>query len=241
MKPSTETAIRQHAVEMYPHEACGLIVSRNGKEHYVPCSNIADDPLSDFVLSPEDYAVAEDSGDIIALVHSHPDAGNLPSHADRVQCEASGLPWYIVSVNAQGDTSDFHRFEPEGYEAPLVGRHFAHGVLDCYTLIRDYYHRELGITLPDFPRQDDWWNKGEDLYMQHFREAGFEPITGAIRKHDVVLMQIRSPVVNHGAVFIGEPDLILQHLHGRLSTRDVYGGWFLEMTRIVIRHKELPA
>lgn len=239
MNTDTEREIREHAAREYPREACGLIAVVRGKERYLPCRNIAESNHENFVLHHEDYAKAEDLGEILALVHSHPDAGNQPSQADRVQCAASGLPWYIVSVNAQGETSDIARYEPEDYEAPLVGRQFAHGVLDCYTLIQDYYKRELNIVLPDFERADDWWNKGDDLYMQHFADAGFAPIKGTIRKHDVIIMQVRAPVPNHAGVFIGDPDRMLHHMHGRLSTRDVYGGWFQEVTRIVVRHRGL--
>lgn len=239
MMPSTDAAIREHAAREYPRECCGLIIVERGKERYIECCNIAESYNENFVLDPRDLIKAEQLGEVIALVHSHPDTGNRPSEADRLQCAASGMPWYIVSVNKQGETSDIARYEPEFYEAPLVGRQFTHGVLDCYSLIRDYYKRELGMELPDFERVDNWWNKGDDLYMEHFRDAGFEPIKGAIQKHDVILMQIRSPKVNHGAIFLGEPDHILHHMYGRLSSREVYGGWYQEVTRIIVRHKEL--
>lgn len=237
MNPKTEQDIRDHAIAEYPREACGLIVVVKGKERYLPCRNVAQGN-DNFQVHHEDQAVAEDMGDIMALVHSHPNGSSLPSQADRVQMAMHDIPWYILSVNADGETSDLCRYEPEAYEAPLVGRHFAHGVLDCGTLIIDYYARHLDIIIPDFPREDDWWNKGQDLYMQHFAEAGFEPIKGAIREHDVILMQVRSPVANHAGVYIGD-GLMLHHMYNRLSTRDVYGGWFQEVTRMVLRHREL--
>ncbi|WP_043946890.1 NlpC/P60 family protein, partial [Ralstonia solanacearum] len=40
---------------------------------------------------------------------------------------------------------------------------------------------------------------------------------------DVILMQVRAPVPNHAAVYLGGVQM-LHHLHGRLSSRDVYGG-----------------
>ena len=71
-----------------------------------------------------------------------------PSQADRVACEATALPWFIVSF----PSGHWTELRPQGYAAPLVGREWSHGVLDCYSLIRDWYAQERGIDLPDFPR-----------------------------------------------------------------------------------------
>jgi len=231
METSTVEAIRAHAASDYPREACGLIVVARGRERYVPCRNAAAGS-EHFVLPAEDYAAAEDRGEVVAVVHSHPDVPATPSEADRVSCEASGLPWHILSWPAD----DLRTIEPSGYLAPLVGRTFAHGVLDCYTLIRDWYQRERGVTLPDFPRRDDWWLAGEDLYMRHYAEAGFSAVSQDTpdRVGDVILMQLRAPVPNHAAIYLGN-GLMLHHLHGRLSSRDVYGGYWQEITRCVLR------
>lgn len=183
-------------------------------------------------------------GEIVAVVHSHPDEAARASEADKVACEASGLPWYIVSVLPEDGipvAGEVAQIEPCGYEAPLVGRHFTHGVLDCIQLVNDYYRRELGITLPDFERHDGWWDDGHsDLYTEGFPKAGFVPAEGPIRKHDVILMQIRSKnrVPNHAAVYLGD-GWMLHHLYGRLSSRDLYAGQYLEYTRQIVRHRSL--
>jgi proteasome lid subunit RPN8/RPN11 len=257
MKDTTAIDIRIHAVQEYPRESCGLVAVINGREMYLPCRNQADSPDAHFVLHPEDWAKAEDLGEILAIVHSHPNEPARPSDADLVMIESTELPWHIVHVSIPDPVdmprkndgtlqdrgtvpvaTDINTFEPIGYEAPLVGRTFSHGVLDCYTLIRDYFNRVHDIVLPEFERKDEWWNHGENLYMDHFRDAGFEPITGPIQVGDVVLMQIRSPTPNHGAVYIGD-GMILQHLAKRLSSRDLYDGYFQENTRLIVRHREL--
>lgn len=233
MRKKTLEAIQRHAAADYPREACGLVVVVKGRERYVPCRNAAAG-TEHFILPAEDYAAAEDLGEVVAVVHSHPDAPAAPSQADLVSCEASGLPWHILSWPAE----DLRTIEPSGYRAPLVGRQFAHGVLDCYTLIRDWYQREPGITLPEFQRRDDWWKHGEDLYMQHYGEAGFVAVSqdqpGQVG--DVILMQLRAPVPNHAGVYLGD-GLMLHHLHGRLSSRDVFGGYWQEITRCILRYR----
>ena len=243
MTPDTVIAIALHAQAQYPRECCGLVVVIKGRERYVACSNTAAG-TDHFVLPPEQYAAAEDQGEIVAIVHSHPDVPADASQADLVACEATGLPWYIVRVdlvNGAALAGQMITIEPTGYQAPLVGRQFQHGVLDCYQLVVDWYARERSITLMQFDRADNWWDDGtSDLYTQGFPQAGFVRLAdGApLEEGDVILMQIRSRnnVPNHAAIYLGD-GLMLHHLHGRLSSRDVYGGYFLESTRAVLRYQ----
>jgi proteasome lid subunit RPN8/RPN11 len=243
VNPSTAAAIGDHAMREYPRECCGLVAVIRGKEHYLPCRNIAETPLEHFVLDPEDYARAEDLGAILMVVHSHVNAPATPSMADRSSCEASGLPWLIVEVSRDPETKmlligNSVTIEPSGYEAPLVGRTYSPGVHDCYALVTDYFQRELLIDLPKFERRDMWWEKGYSLLMDHYEEAGFVRFAGKPRKNDVVVMQIRSKVPNHTGVYLGD-GIMLHHAYNRLSSRDVYGGYWQETTTMFVRHKEL--
>jgi cell wall-associated NlpC family hydrolase len=164
------------------------------------------------------------------VVHSHPYLPALPSQADLVSCEATGLEWHIVSV----PNGAWHSFRPSGYVAPLVGRVFSHGVLDCYAVIRDWWQQERGVTLPDFERSDGWWGRGENLYLDNFRRAGFEPCED-LHVGAGLLMQIGSPVPNHAAVYLGD-DTILHHVQGRLSSRDIWGGYWRKNTTHILRY-----
>jgi len=132
--------IRAHAAAEYPRECCGLVALQGRRESYWPCRNPAEG-IGHFILDPQDYYAAEQAGPVTALVHSHPDMPATPSEADGVACEGSGLPWFIVAA-AKDDagqvlTGDLFGFAPEGYQAPLLGRPFAHGILDCYSVVRD--------------------------------------------------------------------------------------------------------
>jgi cell wall-associated NlpC family hydrolase len=127
---------------------------------------------------------------------------------------------------------------------PLLGRQFRHGPSgndgrgDCYALVRDYYRLERGVTLPDFPRDNDWWRSGEDLYSANFEEAGFLVMTPEEQPEagDVALITVpRSNVVNHAAVYLGG-GLILHHLYNRLSVREPVGRWQRHIVRW-IRHE----
>lgn len=231
MNDQTRGLILEHAKREYPREACGLILNVHGDEVYWPCRNLAEN-RKDFVMSPEDYAAGEDQGDVLAVVHSHPDTSANPSQADLVSCESTGLPWHIMSIPGES----WRTIQPSGYRAPLIGREFSYGILDCFTLIRDWFREERDIHLMDFDRPEEWWNRGGDLYMENFSKAGFEPVNDEIQRGDVILMQIRAPVANHAAVYLGN-NLMLHHLINRLSCREVYGGWWQKNTRLVVRYR----
>ena len=226
-----------HAAKEFPREACGLLVIQKGREVYCPCRNIGVG-TDQFVIHPEDYVAADRQGEIVGVFHSHPNLPPEPSQADRVACEATGLPWSIVSFPA----GQWAQIKPVGYVAPLVGRQWAHGVLDCYALVRDWYVQERGIELPDFERFDEWWKRGMNLYLDNFGTAGFgvtdQTAQTDLQVGDVLLMQVASPVPNHAAVYLGD-GLILQHLQGRLSSRDVYGGYWQKVTTHALRHPDL--
>ena len=232
MNESSKKEFEEHAKQCAPREACGLTINVSGKEVFWPCRNIAENQ-TDFVMHPEDYATAEDYGEIMAVIHSHPISSAMPTPADLVGCEGSGLPWFIFSI----PSGVWKEITPKGYEAPLVGRPFCHGVLDCYSLVIDWYKRERKIELPDFERREEWWNKGDNLYLDNFEKAGFYAIDPKdIQKGDVILMQIHSKTVNHAAIYLGN-GVMLHHLMKRLSCREVYGGYFQKNTRLVIRHR----
>lgn len=234
---SLRAEIYAHAGQEQPRECCGLLCrNRAGGVYFVPIQNMAFDG-GQFLMEPRVYADAEDDAQaVLAIVHSHPHASANPSMGDRVGCEKSGLPWIICGW----PSGMFKLLEPSGWQAPYTGREMHHGVLDCYTLIQDWYLRELQVVLPDFEREDGWWEKRadhepEDLYMQGFTEAGFVRVFGEPQRHDVILMQVKSDVANHGAVYLGN-GVMLHHPYKHLSEETIYGGYWLRHTVALLRH-----
>lgn len=213
-------------------EICGVIITAHRKIKYVPLKNIA---LQNehFIIDPEGYADAEDAGEVLCIVHSHIGINPEPSQADLVGIEKTGLPWFIMNH----PVGNWKLTYPTKYEAPYVGREFSHGILDCYSIWRDYYKRELGIEMIDYDRSFQWWLKGEDLYEKNYVDAGFE-VVDTLEKHDIILMKVGSPVSNHAAVYLGD-NIILHHVDSKISSRDVYGGWWKKITVKILRHKSL--
>lgn len=119
----------------------------------------------------------------------------------------------------------------------LKGRTWIHGVFDCYSLIQDFYAQNYQIVLNDYDHEDEWWNTGQNLYMENFAAEGFglvdEPLPG-----DVILMQINAPVPCHGAIYLGKNTILHHYIH-RISNSESYKGVWRNTTVAYLRHRDV--
>jgi proteasome lid subunit RPN8/RPN11 len=103
-------AIRDQAIEEYPYESCGVIVTRGAERRLVRCRNAQNDlHAKDPVRHPRDARTAyyidppdllrigrlEGEGFAVAVIyHSHVDAGAYFSDTDKRQALIGGEPAY---------------------------------------------------------------------------------------------------------------------------------------------------
>jgi len=229
------------AEKSYPNEACGLVVRVGKKSRAIECINVSATPATHFLISPQSYAQVADVGEVVGVWHTHVNGPATASPADMVGCENSEVPWYIVAIHKTDSAFGFSEMvivEPSGFELPYLERPYAFGVLDCWSLVRDYYRREFDIALGDYPRIERFWANGHNFFGECWPQEGLVRVDGQEPQvGDLFFIQTDGTGnPNHVAIYIGD-ELILHHCHGRLSRRDVYGGYWAKHTQIHTRHK----
>ena len=216
-----------HAKEQDPKESCGLLLEIKGKEKYFPCKNLSTYSQQCFIIDPDDFVKAEETGNILAVIHSHPVTPPIASQADKISCENSDLPWHIVNPK----TEQWGYYEPSGYKPTLVGRPWVWGVTDCWSLVRDWYKQEKNIVLRDWDRPTTPQQFLEKpLFESCAWRTGFRELRTdeKLINGDVLLMSILSPTLNHVAIFLDGD--VLHHLADRISCKEPYNRWLLKCT-----------
>ena len=216
-----------HAKVEDPKECVGLLLNIRGKERYFPCRNLSMTAHQCFILDPEDYVKADNTGEIKAIVHSHPVTPPFPSEADKLGCEQSKLPWHIVNPK----TEQWGYYEPCGYKPPLKGRPWVWGVTDCWSLVRDFYKEEKNIELLDYERPVTPQEFNDvPLFERYAERTGFKELdpNETLKNGDILLMSIMYNTLNHVAIFLDGD--VLHHLTDRLSCKEPYSAWLQKCT-----------
>lgn len=228
---ATKVRAQQHALSVYPNPSWGLIHGQNY--------------LAVEVQSIDELMRKARATNASALVYSKPDGECFPDATEMQLQQQAAIPFGVMG--GKSDEIDIPIFWGDDCEVDkLIGRPFVHGIWDCYSLVRDAFR--IGkegmnaqglswslppIKLPDVPRDDGWWSKGQDLYVHWMKPAGFVEITAEMaRPGDGFLMKIRSEKLNHAGLLVGDNE-ILHHLPTRLSRREIGGMWFTQIYKWV--------
>jgi len=112
--PEEREAIRSQAGEEYPHESCGVILSRGGERRLLRCRNAQNelhardperyprDARTAYYIDPKDLLrigdLEREGFGVAVIYHSHIDAGAYFSETDRRQALVGGEPAYPSAV-----------------------------------------------------------------------------------------------------------------------------------------------
>lgn len=242
---SSQETFLSHALSEFPKEACAALAQVGNSERVFLLENIHPYPNQDFLVSRDAIDAVVGDGKLLAFWHSHTNGNTGPSQVDRTVCETMGVPWEILVLPQQVWAS----LAPCGYRAPLKGREWAYGYLDCYSLIRDAY-RQFNIHLSEYNRPELFWtdDKGKNRfcwhspgwawYVDNFAKEGFIEVHEP-RPYDVLLMKYRCENENHiGLMLPG--GYVLHHMMERQSDIELWDGWLRQCTTRILRHQQFP-
>lgn len=206
-------------------EVCGFVLSCSNEQTYCPCRNVSAVPADSFEISADDWIKAEEKGDVIAIVHSHPRGEPYLSGADRLAQNQSGLPWLLA---VSGQVKHF-RFAPL-----LRGRSFNYGNMDCYTLARDAFML-MGVEFRDHPRTDIDKDVQLNSFVCNLPDGGFYRVRQDELKEGDVILTAYCNAPNHIALYLGQGE-ILHHALDQMSRREPYRSGLQRITHSVWRH-----
>lgn len=219
--------IQKLAAQMPDQEICGFVLESG---QVVLCTNIATDPVSEFEISPVEFARYDDLG-VKGVWHTHLELDAF-SPLDQQVLSGDSLPWAVYCLR----TAKFHQVQPEA-PAPLLGRPFCFGVYDCYSAVSDKL-AELGVHLPAWPR-GNWGEWNTPTFTPFDAEAfnvGRQVTNGIYSEGDILLLNLGDHPghTDHVGVFMTERTF-LHHPVDKESRIDTYGSWWKRKTRLVIR------
>ena len=223
--------IKKWALEKPLEEICGLLIKSNNDLFPFLCKNISSEPDKHFHLNIYDYLRASKEGTILGVFHSHD--YDTASQLDIQNSKAHNL--YSV-IYCKNDDKFIELFGNEyNYVEKYLGRKFDVYKFDCYELTKEYYKNELGINLPEFGRDKNWYQNMpkliEDNWARYFTEVKDK------QKNDILLFQIRHDYISHMAIYLGG-NLMLHVELNRESKIDVLSDKWLKRLNKVVRYKK---
>jgi hypothetical protein len=213
---------KSYFISKWPEEAVGYL--KNGQ--FFPLENIAVDKLHEFEVDPEFQLEEPD-----ALLHSHTTGFEVQTHDPRAPSFQdlkhqiiTDIEWGICVTDGQTCDDPLYWGNPAN-RPPLEGREFIFNIQDCLCLCQDWFYTEHGLVLPSEARTPHWNEEGQNYMEALYESWGFERIgLDELRRGDVLFYQVRSPVVNHLGIYLGD-NQVLSHWYGRVSAVEGFGRW----------------
>jgi len=236
--------VKNHAETTTPEECCGLFISTKDGTKRLPSKNASPyDKKHSFKIDANSLLIAETSGKIIGYYHSHNslDTAGVFSELDLKNIRIHRL-FSLIYNTAR---NQFYLLDDYN-KAKYIGRAFQIGVSDCYSLLQDYFSKELNIKLSDYKRDSKWFRTSPSIWIKNLDKESFSIVMAGkdfeyskLQPNDVILMfGYDASFPSHGAVFLGN-GLILHHPAKKLSTVEFLSSKLIKDIAYIVRHNAL--
>ena len=234
----TEDIIK-HAESSPGEECCGFVLLNENLEVVVePCINESSTPKDCFSISPSKFIDYTLTKKILGIYHSHPFSEERPSIHDIKASEESGIPYIIYSLK----TKKKFLYYPESYQpVPLLQRPYVQGFYECTSLMKDYFQKELELSIVKWNK--NYWlpedhGKANELLSKIFSKELKEINPKKIKKHDVIVFQIKKNARFHVGMYCGKDEFMHQPAP-LLSRKEVLDERWHKKIKRVYRHPDL--
>ena len=236
---SFEKKIIQYA-ESQPHEeVCGFVLL--GKDLTVsvlPMKNEHEQPDKCFSISPKKFIDYKINYTILGVYHSHPSTAEQPSEYDIKTSEELGIPYLIYSIK----TKKFYLYCPESYDVEtIIGRPYVKGFYECTSIFRDYFNLKLNKNISKY--NNNYWLPEKDVeankLLNSILDKHFLKVNKTkIRKHDVIVFQLKESKRCHVGVYEGD-DYFVHQPNKELSCKQMLDERWQSKIKEVYRHNSL--
>lgn len=240
--------IKEHALDEFPKECCGLIVPKDGGYKIVKCRNLFNSE-NKFFIDPDIFN-HYDNRNFTIVYHSHTHE-KYADFSEEDKLTSNKIKKDFLMYNVIND--EFKYYEPKDVIIPILNRIFFPPIFDCATLVVDYYKQILNIDFK-IKNHTSYYLNGH--FEDFFIDNGFKEVK-SVRKHDIILNKngasskhvfCRASIVNsdntlitYGEIKIGShPNKFSSRLYQQISEeKNLNELKDYKLEKIIFRHASL--
>lgn len=223
--------IRKQALLTPDEEICGLIGKSNNIYSIYFCKNISNNKKTFFILDPLDYIKISNSTEIVGMFHSQ--YLNVPSLLDNFSSEYHNIYSIVYCI----ESDKFYIIEPKLKD--YLNKNFKIGEYDCLELLINYYKYELGISITNLQRDDNWTEFYSTKVINLAINSGFSILDKEERqKHDLLFFGKDVDNIYHFGIYLGN-NLFLHHPRNGKSVIEYLNNHHLNNIIGIGRHKNV--
>lgn len=206
--------IKEHSLEVFPIESCGVVVSSNSGQRVLKAKNIFNSE-NKFLIDNSVFNDVKYDEKTIAVYHSHTKDG-FEDFSEEDIAVSEKIKIDFILYNVVSDT--FKNYSPSIKKVPLIGRPFFAPFFTCVTLIEDYYTEFLNINLkipeseihkvfykfisspnPEllkyFKKLDEENAPEAEYLLNAFKNSGFTQVSNP-KSHDIFVVKMQNFLPN---------------------------------------------
>lgn len=231
--------IIEHAESNKEEEICGLVILNKDLTVRVKrLNNSSSTPKECFAISAQDFINNKIKNKILSIYHSHPFTDEEPSKQDILVSEELGIPYLIYSLKS----NNFFLYYPESYiPDSLIGRPYIKGLYECTCLLKDYFISELNINITKW-NKNYWLTESDKEANQQLNKILNKNLNKVeinnIKKHDVIVFEVKQEARRHVGVYIGD-DYFIHQCGNTISRRQILDNRWQAKIKELYRHPSL--